>query len=167
MNLPVKDEELIPDAAAENSALHIVCGAFVTLKENGNLRGCIGTMTGRLPLHETVSAMAASSAFHDPRFSPVLKEELNKLIIEISVLSPMETIEDPFSIIPGIHGLYIIYGPNSGVLLPQVASEQGWGVKEFVEHTCFKAGLTPEILKDGKTRYQSFTVTRFSETDLL
>ncbi len=167
LGVTVENEKEIREQIVSSHALQLLCGAFVTLKERDHLRGCIGTMTGRMPLHETVDSMAVSSAFNDPRFTPVTKNEIKNISIEISVLSPMKAIEDPFSITPGVHGLYLTCGSHSGVLLPQVATEQNWGIKEFVHHTCYKAGMTPDILKDSRTRFQSFTVIMFSEEDLL
>ncbi|HOW56270.1 MAG TPA: AmmeMemoRadiSam system protein A [Syntrophorhabdaceae bacterium] len=123
------------------------CGAFVTIKNRGSLRGCIGYIRGYLPLHETVKDMAVQAAFHDPRFSPVSKDEWADIDIEISVLTPMKKIEDINEIEVGIHGIYIEKGMHSGLLLPQVATEQKWDRTAFIEYTCFKAGLPKDAWK--------------------
>lgn len=123
------------------------CGAFVTIKNCGSLKGCIGYVRGYLPLHETVRQMAIQAAFHDPRFAPVTKDEWKGCDFEISVLSPMKKIKNIDEIEVGVHGLYIEKGVHSGLLLPQVATEQGWDRTEFLEYTCYKAGLPKDAWK--------------------
>ena len=116
-------------------------GVFVSLHIGKKLRGCIGSMTGTRPLTESVKEMAQSSALHDPRFTAVGRTELNQLNIEISVLSPLEKIESIDQIEVGKHGIYVVKGSLSGVLLPQVAVQENWNRHEFLTHTCYKAGL--------------------------
>ena len=123
------------------------CGAFVTIKNRGALRGCIGYVRGYLPLHETVKQMAIQAAFNDPRFTPVTKDEWADCDFEISVLTPMKKIESVEEIEVGVHGLYMEKGVHSGLLLPQVATEQGWDREEFLEYTCYKAGLPKDAWK--------------------
>ncbi|MDD3846696.1 MAG: AmmeMemoRadiSam system protein A [Syntrophorhabdaceae bacterium] len=125
------------------------CGAFVTIKNSGALRGCIGYVRGYLPLHETVKEMAIQAAFNDPRFLPVSKDEWKDIDFEISVLTPMKKIRDINEIEVGTHGLYIEKGVHSGLLLPQVATEQKWDRTEFLEYTCYKAGLPKDAWKSG------------------
>lgn len=149
----------------EHPGLQQKMGAFVTLRKRGELRGCIGNMIGRAPLHETIVSMACSSAFHDPRFPPLKKEEFSEVVLEISVLSPLVKIDSAEELEPGKHGLYITRGSYSGVLLPQVATEQGWNREEFVLHTCRKAGLPPEALYKADTRLEIFTAQIFCEED--
>jgi len=132
------------------------CGAFVTLKRNGRLRGCIGHFTGLGSLGETIRAMAREAAIGDPRFIPVAAEEVKDITIEISVLSPMERIR-PKDVVPGIHGLYVRKGSRGGTLLPQVAREEGWDRQTFLEHTCLKAGLSPDAWLDPDTEILSYT----------
>lgn len=118
------------------------CGAFVTLHENGRLRGCIGHLIGDYPIYKMVEEMAISAALHDPRFYPVTPEELANIDIEISVLSPMHKITDTSEIVLGKHGILIQQGHNSGVFLPQVATETGWTLDEYLGHCSRdKAGL--------------------------
>jgi len=140
-------------------------GAFVTLKEFGNLRGCIGHIIADEPLCEVIADMAIEAATGDPRFSQVRLNEINLLDIEISVLSPLEKINDPNLIEPGKHGIVIKKGFHSGLLLPQVATEYGWDRKTFLEHTCNKAGLDKDAWKSGAEIY-IFSAEVFSEADV-
>lgn len=117
-------------------------GAFVTLKIDGRLRGCIGRFISSDPLYEAVKASAASSAFEDPRFSPISKEEYDRIKMEITVLGPLRKINNINEIILGRHGIYIKKDSRSGTMLPQVATENGWSVEEFLGYTSRdKAGL--------------------------
>jgi MEMO1 family protein len=131
-----------PNPDDYSDTLRSRCGAFVTLHENGRLRGCIGHLVGDYPLYKMVEEMAISAAMHDPRFYPVAPEELANIDIEISVLSPMHKITDTAEIILGKHGILIQQGHHSGVFLPQVATETGWTLEEYLGHCSRdKAGL--------------------------
>ena len=138
-------------------------GAFVTLSQDGALRGCIGTFVTDDPLYTTIARMAREAAFSDPRFPPVAKEELELLDIEISVLTPMKRISDPESVEVGRDGLYVRRGMYSGVLLPQVPVEYGWDRNRFLEQTCLKAGLPPDAWKGGRTELYVFQAEIFGE----
>lgn len=130
------------DTSKLSDAIKTSCGAFVTLHKNGELRGCIGNFSQNEPLYKVVEEMAISSAMHDTRFNPVEIPELEKIKIEISVLTPLKKISSIDEIILGKHGIYIKKGYNSGTYLPQVATETGWTVEEFVEHCSQdKAGI--------------------------
>ncbi len=124
-------------------------GAFVTLKRDHELRGCIGTFITEKPLYETVIDMAIGAATKDPRFQPLDLDELDNVSIDISVLSELNLIDDVSKIEIGKHGIFIIKGPYKGVLLPQVATENMWDRNTFLEHTCIKAGLQPDAWKEG------------------
>ena len=129
-------------SVAFDSSLNKKCGAFVSLHQQGRLRGCIGHFGEDYPLHEIVSKMARAAAFDDPRFMPVRREELDDIEIEISVLTPMRRIQslDEFEL--HRHGIYIRKGYRSGTFLPQVADEVNWTKEEFVGHCSQdKAGL--------------------------
>jgi AmmeMemoRadiSam system protein A len=115
-------------------------GAFL-IKRNGQLRGCIGNFQARQPLYREVAQMAAASATEDPRFKPMSPAELDNFNLELTVLSPLEKIEDTNRIEIGKHGIYIEKGVHRGVLLPQVATEHGWDRSTFLQQTCLKAGL--------------------------
>lgn len=137
-------------------------GAFVTLKKQGKLRGCIGNLIPKRPLYLTVQNVAISAAIHDTRFPPVTREELEEIDIEISVLSPIEPIADVGQIEVGRHGLIIVKGQNQGVLLPQVATEQNWDRDEFLRQICLKAGLPEDAWREGAHLYV-FTAEVFGE----
>jgi AmmeMemoRadiSam system protein A len=149
---------------SQDPALTAACGCFVTLKNRGRLRGCIGQFISDRPLVELVSEMARASATSDPRFvmSPITAGEVGKLHVEISVLSPLQRVEDPLSLELGTHGIYIKRGYACGCFLPQVADETGWGKEEFLSQCCsHKAGLAPDAWKDPKTEVYLFTAEVF------
>jgi uncharacterized protein len=147
------------------SALLAPCGAFVTLKKGQELRGCIGHITASRPLVETVRDAAAASAFEDPRFPPLSREEWPSVRIEISVLSPFRPVADPGLIRVGTHGIMIRQGHRSGLLLPQVATEQGWDRDTFLARTCRKAGLPPDAWKAPDAVLEIFSALVFGEED--
>ena len=133
------------------SHLSSKCGAFVSLRMQGRLRGCIGHFGEDVPLHEIVAEMARAAAFEDPRFMPVTKDELDDIDIEISVLTPMRRIQglDEFEL--HRHGIYIRKGYRSGTFLPQVADEVNWTKEEFVSHCAQdKAGIGWDGWKDAE-----------------
>jgi len=136
----VKGEKL-PEFKVDAPILKENRGAFVTIKEHGQLRGCIGYIEAIKPLYITVQEMAEAAALHDPRFPPVTPEELDKLELEISVLTPLRKIKDINEIEIGKHGILLKKGYHQGVFLPQVATEQGWDRITFLEELCYKAGV--------------------------
>jgi AmmeMemoRadiSam system protein B/AmmeMemoRadiSam system protein A len=126
-------------------------GAFVTLKINGELRGCIGRFISSEPLYKVVGESAVSSAFEDPRFSPLTKEEYEKTSMEITVLGPLKRIHNINEIVLGKHGIYIKKGSSAGTMLPQVAIENNWTVEEFLGYTSRdKAGIGWDGWKDAE-----------------
>lgn len=139
-------------------------GVFVTLKKRGNLRGCIGRMTPDRPLAALVSAMALQAAFEDPRFDHVTLKELPDLEIEISVLTPMKPVSGPGAIVVGRDGVLLQKGKRSAVFLPQVASEQGWGRDEMLDHLSMKAGLPAGAWREG-AQFSTFQALVFGEAD--
>jgi len=139
-------------------------GAFVTLHYKGDLRGCIGNIIGRQPLYKTIRDMAIEASANDPRFMPVTAGELKDIKIEISVLSEPERVTDVSKIVMGKHGVIVKKGFNSGVFLPQVATETGWDRDEFLSVLCTqKAGLPADAWKDPKTELYTFTAEVFGE----
>jgi MEMO1 family protein len=139
-------------------------GAFVTLNQHHELRGCIGNLIGSQPLYLTVRDMAIEAAVGDPRFSPLRDQELKTVEIEISVLSEMQKIDSAQSIELGKHGVLVRKGYQSGVFLPQVATETGWNKEEFLNNLCaHKAGLSPDAWKDKNTQLYIFTADVFGE----
>lgn len=162
------DRHVRPTLRPKNTRLEEKGGAFVTLEKLGELRGCIGRMTADRPLTLTVQEMAIQSATGDPRFPAVRREELPALSIEISALSPLQTLphDRVHEIRVGEHGLVISRGGRRGVLLPQVASREGWDPEAFLSATCRKAGLPAESWKSPETTIEVFTAEVFSENDL-
>lgn len=140
------------------------CGAFVTLKKDGRLRGCIGSFAGTGSLGATVVAMAAAAATGDPRFRPVTPSEVGSLAIQISVLSEMRP-ADASEVIPGVHGVYVRRGRMAGTLLPQVAREEGWDRDTLLEHACLKAGLPSGAWKHEGTEILVYTAEVFPEME--
>ncbi len=148
-----------------SGALKTNCGAFVTLTKNHQLRGCIGRFDATQPLYEVVQQMAVASATEDSRFMPVTKNELKELEIEISVLTPMKLIKSIDDIVLGKHGIYIKKDNQSGTFLPQVATETGWTLEEFLGHCSRdKAGLGWDGWKDAEIFIYEASV--FGETEL-
>ncbi|MDK2372466.1 MAG: TIGR00296 family protein [Candidatus Korarchaeota archaeon] len=150
-------------------------GAFVTLNiyPEGNLRGCIGYPEPILPLYRAVIRAAIAAAFEDPRFPPLAKEELDRVTVEVSILTPPERIDDKVEsrldlrrlVIVGKHGLIVRRGLYSGLLLPQVAVEYSWDSEEFLSQTCIKAGMWVDCwLKKGTEVYR-FTAEIFEEEE--
>ena len=149
---------------SDDPELNAPCGCFVTLKNHDRLRGCIGQFTSDSPLVELVAEMAKASATGDPRFfaDPITAGELDKLDVEISVLSPLQRTDDPLSLRLGIDGIYIKRDRMSGCFLPQVATETGWSEEEFLSYCCaHKAGLTADAWKDPETEVYLFTADVF------
>ncbi|MFC1477291.1 AmmeMemoRadiSam system protein A [candidate division KSB1 bacterium] len=157
--------EKIPVEEMAAEIMRTPCGAFVTIRNKGDLRGCIGYIVASKPLIMTVREMAVSAATNDPRFSPLTESELSEIDIEISVLSPFRTIADVSEITVGEHGLLIKKAPYQGLLLPQVATEYEWNREQFLENTCLKAGLPSNAWKDKDTEIQIFSAVVFGEED--
>ena len=154
-----------PELTSTDKGLQKKSGAFVTLtKLNGELRGCIGQMVSEAPLYRTLIMMAKEAAFNDPRFSPLTKEELPNIKIEISVLSPLLPVKNASEIVIGKHGVLVKKGNASGVFLPQVAAETGWDLEEFMNNLCSgKAGLPADAWKKGGIDMYTFTVDSIKE----
>ena len=142
--------------------LKMELGAFVTLKINDNLRGCIGYIFARKPIFETIVDAAKQSAFTDPRFPELRREELDEVTIEVSVLSQFEPIKSYDEIEVGKHGLLLEEGARA-VLLPQVATEQNYNREEFLTALCHKAGLYGGYWKERMLNIKVFTANVFSE----
>jgi AmmeMemoRadiSam system protein A len=147
---------------SENPELQTRSGAFVTLHNRENLRGCIGSLNPPGPIFETVQECAASAATADPRFKPVTPSELEEIVIEISVLSPPEPLKDLNQIEVGVHGLIISQHGRRGLLLPQVATEHHWNREMFLSQTCRKAGLPLDAWQKG-AEVLVFTAFVFAE----
>jgi AmmeMemoRadiSam system protein A len=158
-------EKRILDFSPYPSTLTQPAGAFVTLHRDGQLRGCVGQVEASDPLGDAVARAAINAALHDSRFPAVEADEVRRLEIEISVLSPPEPIA-PETILPGHHGLLIVKGEHRGLLLPQVAAGRQWSSQRFLEETCAKAGLPRDAWRDPATRVFAFTAEVFSDIRL-
>ena len=139
-------------------------GAFVTIRRHGELRGCLGRIGPSDPLSNTIADLGGSVADSDPRFNPVAPAELDDIDVEISVLTREREVHAIHEIEPGRHGLIVEQGYRRGLLLPQVATEQGWDAETFVSQTCRKAGLPPDAWKHG-ARIFVFEAEVFGEDD--
>lgn len=133
-------------------------GVFVTLSEEGLLRGCIGHPYPDSTLKEAILDSAISAAVRDPRFPPVEKEELERIVVEVTILTQPEKIDAPPKELPdrieiGKHGLIVKQGYYQGLLLPQVAPENNMDSIDFLSHTCMKAGLSPDAWVKGAEVY--------------
>jgi len=144
-------------------------GAFVTLHIGGRLRGCIGRLDSPDPSETLVAVCAVLAATRDPRFPPIHAHELNALEIEISILAPPEIVpagEVLNRLEIGVHGVAITLEGHRGLLLPQVAPEQGWNALRLLEETCRKAGLSSQAWRDPAARIELFTAEIFSEAEI-
>ena len=134
-----EEEDNLSDRLLEN----LPC--FVTLtQKNGRLRGCVGCTVSYNSLYKNVYHFTRQAAFEDPRFEPVQEEEIAGLNLDITVLGPLQKLEDPSQIQIGKHGLYARFGGQSGLLLAQVATKNRWKTTEFMRQTCAKANLNYE-----------------------
>ncbi|MHC4441221.1 MAG: AmmeMemoRadiSam system protein A [Planctomycetota bacterium] len=152
----------IPDS---NIGVQDFGGMFVTFKNHGKLRGCMGHFKPQAGVLETAQKVAVSS-LQDMRFlnNPITPKELKDINIEISILSSMTKTNDPASLEVGVHGIYIEKGFQSGCFLPQVATEQGWNKEQFLSYCCSsKAGLPSDAWKDPDTEVYLFTAQIISE----
>ncbi|MFC2091440.1 AmmeMemoRadiSam system protein A [Elusimicrobiota bacterium] len=162
----IKFEKKI-DVKVEEFKLKEERGVFVTLHNDGQLRGCIGNIMPTGPLYLTVRDMAIQSAFHDPRFPPVNSREINEIDIEISILTVPEKVVSHENIVLGRDGVIVKRGFRQGVYLPQVADETGWSKEEFLSSLCYsKAGLPSDAWKDKNTELYTFQAFVFNEKEL-
>jgi AmmeMemoRadiSam system protein B/AmmeMemoRadiSam system protein A len=160
----VKEHKLYESPADGLEALSRERGAFVTLTEDGDLRGCIGYVAPLKPLRTTVRDVAMMAALRDTRFRPVTAGELPRLEYEISVLSPLRHVMDVKEIRVGRDGLLIRKGRYEGLLLPQVPVEEHWDRAQFLEQVCYKAGLPKTAWQDPDADLFRFTALVFGRT---
>jgi len=152
-----------PTLRLSTNALLAPGGAFVTLHSHGRLRGCVGSAFPRDALYRTAIKMARAAACDDPRFPPLTAAELGKIDIEISRLTEPRQAA-PGDVVPGRHGLYILRGPNRGLLLPQVAVQYGWQREQFLQAACHKAGLADEAWREPETQILIFEAEVFGKS---
>ncbi|HEY7097589.1 MAG TPA: AmmeMemoRadiSam system protein A [Terriglobales bacterium] len=136
-------------------------GVFTTLYSRGELRGCVGYVMPIVSLYRSVIETSRAAAFDDPRFAPLLAQELPALKVSLSILSPLAPIQ-PAQVEIGHHGLLITLGDRHGLLLPQVPLEHGWDRTEFLAQTCRKAGLPRDAWLTGAT-LEAFSAEIFGE----
>ena len=171
----LQNDRKIPVAEEIKEKFKDKYGAFVTLNMQGvsenSLRGCIGYIEPTYSLYEVIHRVSINSAIEDPRFPSVALEEMENILIELSILTPPKLIdinnpEDYYNkIVIGRDGLIAERGVRRGLLLPQVPVDHGrnWDVKTFLSHTCSKAWLDPDAWKDLATKIYSFQAILFEE----
>ena len=161
-NSKISDDEF-------NLRFNFSSGVFVTLNKQDSLRGCIGYPIPIKKLSEGLIDAAISAAIHDTRFNPVTADELDKIVFEVTVLTPPIEIkvkqpsEYLTEIKVGRDGLIVENAYTSGLLLPQVPTEYGWNTEEFLEYTCQKAGLEKDAWKNNDTKISRFQGVIFKE----
>lgn len=156
----------VPPGKPHRRSLLAEGGAFVTLRlGSGELRGCIGTQQEDSPLYRTVQDMAIAAATRDPRFPAVQLEELERIVIEVSVLGERARIREAGGVEIGRHGLTIACRGQRGLLLPQVASEGGWSPEEFLRKVCSKAQLPEDAWQQPEAIVERFTAQVFDESE--
>ena len=158
--LTSQPHEVLPSDVSVLDELH---GVFVTIRMGGELRGCIGYVEPHLPLGETLQEVAQKAAFQDPRFPEMTEQELSVAEIEVSVLSPIERVENINEIEIGKHGLVIEAGASRGLLLPQVAISYQWNREQFLNNTSLKAGLSSSGWKKSGIVIYKFSTETFSD----
>jgi AmmeMemoRadiSam system protein A len=165
-NLSVASEELFEELQQERAAVFVTLWQPLPVKSDSidgkQLRGCIGRLQPDLPLDLAVRSAAISAATHDPRFLPVQPEEIDHLMIEISILSPLKEVNALEDILIGQDGLVIEAMGRRGLLLPKVATRMGWDREEFVRNVCQKAGLPVDIWPSNGRLYK-FSTTEFHD----
>jgi AmmeMemoRadiSam system protein A len=134
--------------------------AFVTLEKQGRLRGCVGMIGEKFPLAEAVR-QAALSAINDPRFPALSAAELPEITIEVSVLSPFLTVNDPMDVDVPEHGVYVADGAAGALLLPRVARDRGWDRDRLLTEVCRKAGLEADRWRKPGLTIKVFTADEF------
>lgn len=159
-------EGVLPRCETDSPALTRRASTFVTLRrrDSGELRGCRGEIPARRPLIESVAMMAIAAAVDDTRFPPVTIEEVPEIHIEISALTPLAPI-DPEEVVVGRHGLMIVVGLHTGLLLPQVPERFRWGREEFLEGVCKKAGVPADAWMSGNAKLYGFETEVWEEAE--
>jgi AmmeMemoRadiSam system protein B/AmmeMemoRadiSam system protein A len=145
-----------------SEAMKVPRAAFVTLKKQGDLRGCIGDVLPRQPLYQSVIENAINAAVNDPRFMPVTRSELKGLTIEISALTVPQPVQSADQIRLGTDGIILSKAGSRALFLPQVATEQGWTVQQTLTELSRKAGLPPDAWREGAS-FQVFQAEVFGE----
>jgi AmmeMemoRadiSam system protein A len=159
------EEGSVPKEKTDDRQLLEKRGAFVTIKVDNELRGCIGYPLPYKSLFQTIIDCAIAASSQDFRFPSLKKEELSRLSIEISILTLPRKVKDISEIKIGEHGIILSKGPHRGLLLPQVPLEWDWDLETYLNHGCLKAGLAEDEWKKGAT-IEIFSAQVFSEERL-
>jgi len=161
-----RDNPVEPDELAREPWCRKNRGLFVTLRKDGDLRGCIGHIRPTLPLLRAVAEITLKSALDDYRFPPVTEDELPEIRIEISILTEPRSVPGANDIRIGTDGVILSSGGRSAVFLPQVAAEQGWNLAQTLTALSRKAGLPPDEWRSDSARFQTFQAVYFNEIEL-
>jgi AmmeMemoRadiSam system protein A len=153
-----------PELGLDSAALRTPGAAFVSIYVEKHLRGCVGTIHRRDPLHVAVARLARAAAFQDPRFPAVGASEWPSMAIEISRLGELRPAR-PEDVVPGRHGVCVARGDVQGLLLPQVADRYSWTRERLLDETCIKAGLAPGAWREAGTQVAVFVAEVFGEGD--
>lgn len=159
----------MPPGAPHRPSLLAPAAVFVSYHEGEELRGCIGTTHESSPLYKAVQEMAVAAASRDPRYRPIRLEELPSMTIEVSVLGDRAQVSSPDQVQVGVHGLMVTSRGSAaqrGLLLPKVATEQGWDPEALFAHTCEKAGLPRDFWQSEEAQVERFTAQVFDEKTL-
>lgn len=146
-----------PEPVVKDARLQANGATFVTINREHRLRGCIGNIQPVMPLYRSVIGNAVAASSQDPRFPPMTPGELEDAELEVTVLSPLEPLDDVKKITVGTHGLYLVKDSRSSVFLPQVPVEQRWDLPTYLEQLCLKAGLPKDAWKDKDARLFIFS----------
>jgi hypothetical protein len=158
----VRNKTIPGDITIIHPELYAPLGAFVTLTKKGDLRGCIGEFEPDKPLYKVIQEKTVAAASEDPRFNPVTESELPDISLEISVMTPRQKISDWHKINLGVDGVVVIQGNHAGTFLPQVATDTGWKLEEFLSHLCSeKAGLPGDCYTNPATELYTFQAQVF------
>jgi AmmeMemoRadiSam system protein A len=159
----------MPPGVPHRPSLVAPAAVFVSYHQGDDLRGCIGTTLESSPLYKAVQEMAVAAASRDPRYRPIRLEDLPRMTIEVSVLGDRTPVAGPDEIEIGVHGLTVTSrsAPGQrGLLLPKVATEQGWDATQLFRHTCEKAGLPLDFWQTDDALVERFTAQVFDEKTL-
>ena len=155
--------ETLPLPRGGSPRLDQARGVFVTLRKRGELRGCVGQVQAQAPLRRQAALMAFQAAFRDSRFPPVRADELSEIEVEVSVLTPMQPIADPASVVLGRDGVVLRVGDRSAVFLPEIAVEQRWTLDQLLDNLALKAGLPVKAWTQKNAQFFVFQAEAFTE----
>ncbi len=147
------------DALQQLDSANDTCGVFITLKQSGQLRGCIGCITSKDPLYRTIPKYAINAAVHDPRFPALTQDEFDQTDVYLSVLTEPRPVDSYRDIIIGTHGMTYEYNHARSVYLPEVATEQGWDLETTLRSLAQKSGQPAESFIDAE--YTVFESIKF------